>query len=788
LYGKLNIFALEKAFQKIIQRHEILRTAFLEKNGEVYQEITQMSQDYFKLLVTDVSQYSQIAILDLLYRESHRIFNLQELPLFKIIIFKKKDDDYFLFMNFHHIIFDGWSCHCLCHELSRLYSGLVEKTEASLPELSLQYADFSVWQNKMISAKVLERESIYWEEKLKDLVALELPTDFKRPTVQSYRGEHIRFTMNNIVKPLNKLAKVANVSLFNVVLSAFAVLLFRYAKQKDIVIGSPVSTRGHLSLENLIGFLVNTLALRIKLNSQQDFIQLLKDNAIVITEAFNYPNLPFEKLVEDLNPSFDPSRASIFQVLFVFNQFHYTNLDLVNLKVKSLSIDTQTTKADIGLSIDVTKTDFLCNLEYSTELFSHATIQRMINHFKTLISNIIQRPETEIGRLNLLTHQEKQQLLFEWNNTEAKLSLNKTVIQLFELQVNRHPNKICAQYLDNTLTYQELNNKANGLAKYMQGLWLLENNCIAICLSRGIDMLVGILAILKLGAIYVPIDPEHPKNRIEKILVDCKPSLILTEKTIKHELSNHITENVAVLTRENWPSQGSTQGDLIYKSKPTDVVYLIYTSGTTGKPKGVLITHKSLVNFLFSMQRKIGIDSTDAFLAVTTISFDIAALELFLPLITGAKVVIADQKEVLSKDKLDHYIRKYRATIMQATPSAWQALINSGWKHDGSIKVLCGGEALPRQEAMHLLSLGHPFWNLYGPTETTIWSSAHCVTHLDDNYPSVPIGFPIANTLFYVLDENCFCNKNPISDCMFQRLNLQLTHKAFLLLCLEISH
>ncbi|MFB2976514.1 amino acid adenylation domain-containing protein [Microseira sp. BLCC-F43] len=761
LRGKLNIAALEGSLREVMRRHEILRTNFPVKNGKPVQIIA--ADTIINLPVIDLHELPETEreaeALRLAMIEAQRPFDLANDCLLRGNLVKLDEEDHLLLLTLHHIISDGWSTAVLIREVAALYQAFCNGTPSPLPELPIQYADFAVWQQQW-SEEYLENQLTYWKQQLSgDLPILELPSDRPRPAVQTFNGSTRSLQLSpSLSESLKSLSQQQGVTLFMTLLAAFKTLLHRYTGQEDILVGSPIANRDRQEIEQLIGFFVNTLVLRTNLEGNPSFQELLKRVREVALGAYAHQNLPFEKLVDSLQPQRDLSHTPLFQVMFVLQNAPTTPLELPDLTLKPLEINSKTAKFDLTLYVEEADTGLIVNLEYNTDLFDASTINRMLGHYQKLLESIVVNSHQRLSELSLLTEAEQQQLLVEWlagKQGEVSQSPIASIHQLFEAQVERTPDAVAVIFEDKQLSYQELNQRANQLAHYLISLGVKPEVLVGICVERSLEMLIALLAILKAGAAYVPLDPAYPQERIAYILEDAQISLLLTQQHLIVQLPQHQAKVICLDTEWNSIAQ-ENKNNLVTEVTSNNLAYVIYTSGSTGKPKGVQIQHGAVVNFLTSMRQTPGITERDILLSVTTITFDIAGLELYLPLIVGASVVIASREVASDGIQLLAEIADSGATIMQATPATWRMLLEAGLPKM-PLKILCGGEALPQNLSQQLLDKCDSLWNLYGPTETTIWSAVYQVNREDG---VAYIGKAIANTQIYILDK--YLNPVPI--------------------------
>ncbi|HIK08629.1 MAG TPA: amino acid adenylation domain-containing protein, partial [Trichormus sp. M33_DOE_039] len=755
LTGNLNIIRLEQSLQSIVLRHEILRTSFTVVNDEPVQNIA--ANVKLTLPLIDLRELSQETQLTQVIQQAKLLteqpFQLTETPLLRVALLQMSNTEFVLVLVMHHIITDYWSLRVLVRELVSLYQG------QNLAELPIQFVDFAAWQQKWLQSDARTTQLSYWREQLKNYPhELSLPTDYPRKAIQNFRGGRLFFTLSpELSEQLRKLSQQHGATLFMTLLTAFNILLYRYSGQEDILVGSTVTSRDRTEIANLIGLFVNNLIFRTNLSGKPNFLQLLNQVKETVLAALSHQDLPFEDLVEQLQPERNLSQNPLFQVMFVLHNTPHQTTNLPGLKIEPLETEQSTSRFDISLDMYETPSGLRGTWEYSTELFKKATIESLITHFQTLLSAIVAHPEQSIVELPLLTTTE-QNLLTAWNDTFTEIP-NCSVYELFSKQVAKTPDKIAVIFGDQSLTYQQLEQEANHLATYLQNLGVKAETRVGICCDRSLEMVISLLAVHKAGGAYVPLDPGYPQERLQFIINDSQISILLTQTSLLNNLPEHSAE---IICLDNIQHEVKNHSQFLVPSPQSPVpspqspvpssqlAYLIYTSGSTGTPKGVQILHRSLSNFLTAMTKAPGLTAEDNLLAVTTLAFDIAALEIFLPLIVGACLVLVERDVTLDGERLAEAIAQHQITVMQATPATWRLLLASGWQGKPDLKILCGGEALDPTLAQQLLSCTQEVWNLYGPTETTIWSAAQ---KLSPDEP-ITIGRPIANTQFYVLDEH----------------------------------
>ncbi|MGZ8498342.1 MAG: amino acid adenylation domain-containing protein [Candidatus Binatia bacterium] len=752
LAGDLNLNALEQSLNEVVRRHEALRTVFAAVNGNPVQKI--LRSLVFSLTPIDLSELPaherEPALQSLLEEEALQPFDLSRGPLIRSRLWRLAPHDHVLALNLHHIVSDGWSMGVLCRELSTLYQAYGSGKPSPLSELPIQYADYALWQRDSLQSENLDKQLSYWRKQLDGLSTLQLPTDHPRPALQTYRGwSHSIELSTQLTAAIEGLVQREGVTLFITLLAAFQTLLCRYCGQQDIAVGTPVAGRTRQETDGLIGLFVNTLVLRTDLSNNPTFKELLAQVSETTLEAYTHQDLPFEKLVEELHPERNPSISPLFQVMFAFQNAGDPSLELEGLSAVPIRSSSNIAKFDLSLTISDRQGSLGASLNYNNDLFDAATIERMLGHFQVLLEGIVANPDQPISEIPLLTEAEKHQIIVEWNDTKTDYPNEQCIHELFEAQVDKTPDAIALAFEDQQISYRELNNRSNQLAHYLQKLGVGPDVLVGICVERSIEMIVGLLGILKAGGAYLPIDPDLPRERIDFMLEDSRAAFLLTQAQIGKLVPTFAGARIIIdqdwqeIARESITNVGE-------QLDPDNLAYVIYTSGSTGKPKGVMIQHSSVVNFLASMARQPGLSETDILLAVTTFCFDIAGLEIYLPLTVGARVVLARRDVASDGLRLAQLLSDCGATAMQATPATWRMLLAGGWQGNRELKILCGGEALADDLAKQLVQRCASLWNMYGPTETTIYSA---VQRVAANVSRVTLGQPIANTQIYLLDK-----------------------------------
>jgi amino acid adenylation domain-containing protein len=674
-----------------------------------------------------------------------------------------------LLLNLHHIICDDWSIGVLIRELSAIYTAFAQNQPSPLAELPLQYADFAHWQREWLQTEVLETQLTYWRQQLDGIARLNLPTDRPNPTLPSYRGATQFLELSpSLSHGLEKLCQQQGVTLFMTLLAAFQTLLYRYTQQEDIVVGSPIANRNRSEIEGLIGFFVNTLVLRTDVSGNPTFQELLGRVREVTLGAYAHQDLPFEKLVEELHPQRALSRHPLFQVVFGFENAPMEALELPGLTLSPLTIDFKTTRFDLEFHLWDASGGFrsLWGEEwkhsegirgvvvYNTDLFDAATITRMVGHFTTLLEGIVANPQTRVASLPILLDAERQQLLGQWNDTVADYPQNRCIHQLFEEQVKHNPNAIALIFDDNSLTYQELNSRSNQLAHYLQKQGVSFDVLVGLCVERSVEMIVGILAILKAGAAYLPLDPNYPQERLNFMLEDAQVSVLLTQQHLVERIGTQKLQVIGIDTDWNRITLESSE-DPTSDVTIENLAYVIYTSGSTGKPKGVAIPHKA-VNRLVCNTNYIKLDSSDKIAQVSNTSFDAATFEIWGALLHGAQLVGISRDVLLSPHDFALQLQEKGITVLFLTTALFQQIARDVPHAFAALRyLLFGGESVDSRWVRKVLKKGAPqqLLHVYGPTEGTTFSSWYEVQDVSEEATSIPIGCPITNTQIYLLDE-----------------------------------
>ena len=751
LTGQLQAQVLERCLSEIVHRHEVLRANFRTDGGQP----TQVISPHLKLDLTiiDLSHLQdserKAETLRQAVNESRQAFDLAHGALFRTRLYRLGDEEHLLLIVTHHSVFDGWSENVLLNEIAALYSSLLKEEPPSLPDLTVQYADYALWQQKQFQGDAWEKDFTYWKRSLnKPFPPLNLPTDRPRAAVQTYRGARRTFTLPvSLAEQLRELSCGEQVTLFMTLLAAFKTLLYRYTGQEDISVGVPTAGRNRVETEPLVGVFINTLVLRTDLSGDPSFRELLRRTRNAAVEAYRHQDLPFEKLIEVSRVERDLSRHPLFDVMFQQRSLPKLPVTMPGLEIDSIDLDIGTAKFDLTLEI-VDRSDALeCRFEYNTDLFNADTILRMGGHYQTLLEGIIANPEQRLFALPLLTRYEKHQLLTEWNGTERDFPKQKCIHQLFEEQVERSPDAIAVVFEEQQLTYRELNQRANQLARYLRKFGAGPEALVGLCIERSLDMIVGLLGILKAGGAYVPLDPEYPKERLAFMLEDTQPPVLLTRRRLLNRVPDYAGQRICL--DEDW-DKIAQENEANFESGATahNLAYVIYTSGSTGTPKGVLVEHQGLCNLTDEQVQRFRVNPADRVLQFASLSFDASIFEIALALRAGARLYLCTLEALLVGSESKDFLSHHEITIAHLPPSVLATIPPAELP---ALTLVCvGGEACSAQLVRQWAS-GRRFFNLYGPTEATVWAT---IASCDSDDERVYIGQPIANSQIYILDAH----------------------------------
>ncbi|MBE9205818.1 amino acid adenylation domain-containing protein [Nostoc sp. LEGE 06077] len=755
IVGKLSLTALEQSINEIIRRHEALRTNFPIVEGVPFQVIRPSLT--ITIPVVEVQYLTETAVQQMITHEVSHSFDLGIDPLVRGTLLRQAPESHLLILIMHHIVVDGWSMGVFFKELDALYPAFIQGQPSPLPELTIQYADFALWQRQWLTKEIQDKQLDYWKQKLAGAPPLlELPSDYPRPPVQTFAGATREFQIDqHLTSQLVALSQKSDVTLFMTLLSAYAVLLHRYSGQDDICIGSPFANRDRREIDPLIGFFVNTLVMRTQIEGNLSFSQLLEKVRSLVWDAHANQDIPFEQIVEALQPERFLGYNPLFQVSFVLENFSLDTLELPGISLTPEMVERGTSKFDLNLSMWQTQKGLFGSWEYNSDLFAAETIARMIGHFQTLLAAIVKDSHQKVKELPLLTEPERHKLLLEWNNTQANYPQDQCIHQLFEEQVEKTPDAVAVVFENEQLTYHQLNCRANQLAHYLQSLGVKPDTLVGICVERSLEMIVGLLGILKAGGAYVPLDPDYPAERLSFMLADTQIKVLLTQEKLLEFIPEH--QGSVVCLDSDWKSVFlENQNNLNCQASPESLAYVIYTSGSTGIPKGVAVTHQS-VNRLVLNTNYIELTASERVAQTANIAFDAATFEIWGALLHGAVLVMITKSVLLMPEELAVNIRSHKISVLFLTTALFNQLASIFPQAFSSLKyLLFGGEAVDPKWVQEVLEKGAPQYllHVYGPTENTTFSSWYLVEDVAATATTIPIGRPIANTQIYILDQN----------------------------------
>jgi amino acid adenylation domain-containing protein len=774
LTGSLQKPQLQQSIHALIRRHETLRTTFELVDGQLMQAVAPSVVEGAPLQLTDLRVVSastrEDTALEQIREEIQRPFHLNKGPLFRVQLWQLHDTEHLLLMALHHIIFDEWSSGVLIRELGELYAALVEGKPAALPELPIQYADFACWQREWLQGEVLHTQLCYWKQQLKDVPVLNLPGAASPALEHSHRGASQLLELpQRLLDALEALSQQAGMTLFMVLLAAFQTLLHRYTEQADIAIGSPIANRHRSELEGLIGFLVNSLVLRTNLAGDPTFRELLDRVRDVTLAAYAHQDLPFEKLVEELQPVRSLGQNPLFQVVFALQNTPLEQLVLPGLVLSPIDFETKTSRFDLELYLWKC-TDNFRNLwgkgwqqsdgmrgvvVYNTDLFDATTTASLRRHFQTVLEAIVANPDTRLSALPLLTAEEQRSLLQHWSQTQSSYPADSCIHQLFEVQVRQRPTAIAVKFGDQQFTYQALNQGSNQLARYLQRVGIGPEMRVGICLERSIEAIAAMLAILKAGGAYVPLDPSCPPERLHFILEDAEVGVVLTQKEWAASLETGSTKMICLESEWGAIAQESDE-NLSTPGTAAQLAYVIYTSGSTGTPKGVMVPHRA-VNRLVCATNYMSIEPCDRLAQVANLAFDAATFEVWGALLNGAQLIGIEREITLSPPDFVTELQQQQISILFLTTALFNQIATQTPAAFQSLKyLLFGGELVNAECVRSVLHQGKPhhLMHVYGPTENTTFSTWYEIHDVSETATTIPIGQAISNTQVYLLDAD----------------------------------
>lgn len=741
--GKLSIYNLKKSFYEVVQRHEALRSTISPDGGHL---VIYKSLDFdfnFESLIGLSNNEKVEAMKTFVEIQMSTPIDLHDGPLFRVYVHQTNETEHYFTLVIHHIICDGWSKGVILENLSKFYNAQNIESNPVLPPL-VQISDYAVKQYQFSQSNEFKETERFWTSLYKsDIPLVDLPTDFNRKTTRTYNAARIDHVLTaSLVKKLKETGGKAGCSLVNTMLSLFEIFLSNYTKQSDIVIGLPAA--GQLATDNyeLVGHCVNVLPIKSKIDHSQSFVDYLKQSKSSFLDAYDHQLFSFGQILKKLNFKRDNSRVPLIPIVLNIDSEMNRGISFDDLSFDLMSTPRAYETFEIFLNLTGSNDTLILEWTYNTDLFKESTINKMFAEFKEILCTFVENPNAMIVQSGENIEADKQRAMSVGNIVVNK----QTFLDLFKLNSARYAQKNAVSFLDETISYEEIYNQSDSLATFLIDQGVQKGDIVAIATERSIKMLIGLLAIMKAGAAYLPLDPEYPKDRIEFMLEDSGAKTLLLSKKYQN---SYQTNAEYLIIEDIWPLLKKKSPQIVNVSE-NDLAYILYTSGSTGKPKGVKITHQNLANFLTSMKLTPGICASDSLLAITTISFDIAGLELFLPLIAGAELVIADSESTKDGRLLFDILLQRPITVMQATPSTWQMILDSGWTNPLPIKILSGGEAMSKDLAEKLTKVSRELWNMYGPTETTIWSTIKQILPDDE---ILTIGNAIQNTEVYILNE-----------------------------------
>ncbi|MFZ1289536.1 MAG: amino acid adenylation domain-containing protein [Melioribacteraceae bacterium] len=763
LKGKLNLISFEKSINRIIERHEILRTYYSDKIGKPIQKTEEKYQ--YKMTLMDLShlddELASKEIKKIINNENKRIFDFSNLPLFNIVLLKRNEFDHVLILTMHHIISDGWSINILVRELIEFYSNEMNNKIITLPTLNIQYSDFSQWQRNWLSGQNLEIQLDYWTNELKNIPEkIDLPIDKPRPPVQTFNGNHLNFSFSEeTTTEFLKFINSHNFTPYMVTLAIFNILLHKYANQNIIVVGSPIANRNHKEIENLIGFFVNTLAIKTEFFNNDRVIDVIKRIREKTLNAFLNQELPFEFLVDKLQPKREMSHSPIFQVAFIFQNTQTEKISLPYLEFNPIESENKIAKYDLSFYVQIRNEKIFVSIEYNTDLFEHQSIERMRDHYSHLLNSIIKNPQQLISEISLVDNTEFQNIYNGICLGRRSNILYENIIDKFNLVLNNHSNNIAVSFSEfdgndlytEQITYTELDLKSNQLARHLLKSGLKQEEIVGVSLKRSIDLIISILAVVKAGGAFVPIDPFYPSDRIEYMINDSNMKFLITRDELKPQFVINGFQLI-LLDKEDEQISSEIKDSLNISIAGENLAYVIYTSGSTGKPKGTLLNHKGLINLTQVQKEKFDINYNSKILQFSSLSFDAFVWEVFMALLNGASINLVTQEIISSIEQLLKVLHVLKITVVTLPPSVLNIIPQKYSNELTDLKTIIVAGEKCSNELVNKWQSKRKFFNAYGPTETTVCASMYLCDEKCDKNP--PIGKPNENFSLYVLDPN----------------------------------
>lgn len=753
--------AMKQAFALLFERHPMFDVSFTTRDGEPVQVV--QHNRVFDYREHDCSNLNDDQLKELITEHANRPFNLERGPVVRLELFKTSDNAHVALLSMHHIVSDAWSVAVMIQDLIESYFAFKAGKTPNVETPAASYADFVAWEKEHLKSEAGDLMLDYWKEKMQGAPpVIDLPTDRPRPAVQTFNGATFGFQLDeDLTQSVEELSRQSNATLFTTLLSAYDILLHRYCQQDDIVVGVPLAGRSQPELQNLVGYFVNPVPVRSTVDDDPSVSDYLGRNRDLVNGALENQHYPMSKMVEELNVPRDPGRSPMFQVsfsmeripgideqgiaVFLIGQGGHT-FHVGDLSMETIDLTTRQAQFEITLVVEEAGGNIFGCWQYNRDLFDEATIAELSGLYEQVLRGMVATPDAKVSEIQLLDDSRKTKVLNEWNETASEYPTGALLHELVAESASTRGEDTAVVFGETHVTYGQLNRQANGIARKLVDEGIGTGDSVGVILDRSPAMVSALLGVLKAGATYVPLDPEFPVERLSLMLEDAAPHSLLVSRTTSEKALSGDWKAILVDDIEEAAAAPDVDG-----VTAESIAYVIYTSGSTGTPKGVEIPHRAAINFLTSMAETPGLNSEDKLLAVTTLSFDISLLEIFLPLLTGATVVLASSEDVKDGRRIANLLEEEDITVMQATPATWMMLLDSGWEGKSDLRAFCGGEALTRRLANTLVNSAKEVWNLYGPTETTVWST---VQRMVEEEGTVTIGRPIANTTVYLLDGN----------------------------------
>jgi amino acid adenylation domain-containing protein len=752
IQGHLEVNALEKSLSEMARRHEILRTTFRSEMGKPVQVINPPAP--IEVSVVDLSQNTaeetEAQARILAREEALTPFDLERGPLLRVRVVRIASDEHMLLLTMHHIIADEWSALVFVRELGSLYIQIRDDQPPALPALPIQYADYAHWQREFLSGDAYEKQLAYWREQLQDAAPrLELPTDKARPSVQTHRGATESLRIDTFLRDaVVDLSAQEGVTVFMTLLAAYQTLLHRYSSQDDILVGSPIANRTQMATESLIGFFVNTLVLRLDFSGNPTFREMVRKARKVCLAAYAHQDVPFERLVEELQPERDQSHAPLFQVAFAYQPQPMALDRIGDLSLAPMEVDSPTAKFDITLTVHGQEDGLLLSMEYNTDLYTETTARRLLQHYENVLKSAVSDPDQRVSHLELLDDGERGTIVRTWNESDAPYPDTVCVHERFEQIVGQYPDVLAVMAGSDSLTYRELDRRANQLSRHLRAMGVGPETLVGVSMERSLEMVIGIVGILKAGGGFIPLDPSYPEERLKFMIEDSGISVLLTQEALQERLSGYGAQLVPLDSLTSTIA-GEDDTALPLQTVPENLAYAIYTSGSTGRPKGTLLHHRGLCNLATAQIQAFGVGPASRILQFSSLSFDASVWETVMALLSGATLVMANREHLATGQGLHEVLRDNHISTVTLPPSVLAVVPEEPLPELRTL--ITAGEKCP-PDLVERWGEGRKFFNAYGPTETTVCAS---MLQVDKRYEEgPPIGRPILNTRVYLVDRH----------------------------------